>query len=148
MHLVVNITLSNKSYVLQSLNHFLIVEHFTLSTKVKHQLKHHSPSSWKFSPLFNSPMCILLFTKNARYQKHKLVDAPWTKVRISHINFWKDRGTFLAFILTLHLKWGSMHYLLQLVWTKKSMAIGHFLTHVSCIMFNNTNGGKEEMFTM
>jgi hypothetical protein len=39
-------------------------------------------------------------------------------------------------------------YLLQPVWTKRGMAIRNLSSHVPSAMFNNVDGGKEEMSTM
>jgi hypothetical protein len=33
-------------------------------------------------------------------------------------------------------------------WTRKNMAIGHLPTHLPSAMFNNVDGGREEMSTM
>jgi hypothetical protein len=46
------------------------------------------------------------------------------------------------------LKWGLMFYLLLPIWTRKNMAIGHLPTHLPSTMFNNFDGGREEMSTM
>jgi hypothetical protein len=50
---------------------------------------------------------------------------------------------------SLHVKWGLiMPYLLFPIWTRKDMAIGHLPTHLPSTMFNNFDGGREEMSTM
>lgn len=38
-----------------------------------------------------------------------------------------------------------MHYLLEHVWNRRNVVIGHLLKHVPFVMHNNTDGDKEEM---
>jgi len=41
-----------------------------------------------------------------------------------------------------------MHYLLQLIWTRRNMVVGHLPMHVPFAMVNNVDDGKEYMSIM
>lgn len=67
------------------------------------------------------------------YRKHGLTNTPQSRLGISHLNLWKNRGFFVVTCSTFHQNWGPMFYLLQPIWTWKNMAIGHLPTHVPTV---------------
>jgi hypothetical protein len=102
----------------------------------------HSLTSWpRISNFFVNSLLKLQQIKNLDWPTHLELDWKYFTIALEKI------GNSCSPHLNLHVKWEPMFYLF-LIWMKRSMAIGHLLTHVPSTMLNNFDGDKEKIFTM
>jgi hypothetical protein len=115
---------------------------------IKMQVGYYENGRFQSHGLTSSPKKFKMFLDSLlKMQENAGIEwASYPKLEWEYV--FKNRGTLVVHTSTLHTKWGTMHYLLFCIWTKRNMNFGHLLKHVTSAMFNNFDGGKEEMSIM